>query len=406
MLSLDWLERRSLSLHELALPCDADSVPVEPAPLLPVSEIDRVHITTAIPENAIALDAHLGWWTSERTLYFAAEHELSALEALEQLALLQSELSLPVDIDPLLRPSSLAAQGEVVAQSWLASESEPLLVMFAARSLSFACLSPYPEDLGATLFAIARQAGVQPPHEGWAEALAGRPTRDLAALLAEHVLHRRSDLRAERRVAEHAAGLELNERALLSYGIFVAGSGAPVDAVIAPHIPTGLRLQLAASKSPLILQSILRVLLDAGRLAGLGVVFEDRAAKDAVFTSALFLPTDDAISHGGFELVMRAASLINHAVDSHASWIGNTGDWGVPIRLLRLIRRGALLDPSRAPMPVAFVGHPAWDLRRDDPREASLPLSAFRLAFVAMMQGVYSVNSGLIRGYRPDKPRK
>lgn len=358
-----------------------------------LEEIERIRFVVDAPPDAAGHPSQPTWSVGDGVLYCVAAGELEILESLERLvgALparaddpTSSAVARPVEIEPALRPSGLRAQGAAIASRWLASTEGPLHLALSARALGFAVLSPYPAELGATLHALALQSPTFRPHDGWIEVLSGKLDRDLAAVLAEHLVRARPELSAERRAAEVSGGLELEDGPLSVQGRFRSVPGRAVDGALAPLLGPGLSLHLAAARSPLLLAELVRTVLEARRLASLSACFEDVAAPREVFTARVFSLADDALYPAACDPVSRL--LIDHDVDSRASWTPGAGEWGLPIRLLRLTRRASALGDSHEPS--ALVGHRSWDLCRDDPREACAPLRAFRAALAAQIHGL------------------
>ena len=388
MLNLDLLERSDLALDLIWEPWVRAESPESETSwcTIPPEAIERIHLVTEAPPGTHALDPSRRFHFGARTLYLVADHEQHALEGLALLAQALPSSRAGIEVDLGLRPSALREAGRHLAEAWLAASELPLHVVFAARPLSFSVLSPYPEDLGSTLYALARQSAAYRPHEGWSPILDASPSRDSAALLAEHLTKQRSELLAERRAAERSIGLDLSDGSVLTHGHFRARKGVRVDPALEP-LGLALELNLAASRSPALLAELARVCLEAGRLGSLTAIFESRAAPSPVFSSRVFELEDDALEHRAHASVQTISALIDRNVDSRDRWQEGSGPAGLPILLLRLARRADLTGACPTGLRVCLVGHRSWDLCRDDPREASTPLRAARLALRAQFSG-------------------
>jgi hypothetical protein len=375
-LALDWISQFLVRRH-------AEFDLSAPFPMTAES-VDRIHLVRREPENATALASVQPIYFEDRSLYFVADHELRAIEGLEYLAEVLPSCRAPVEVAPELRPSALRACGVELAEAWLTADESPLHIALAARPISFSLLSPYPQDLGATLYALARQSPEHRPHEGWSAVLGGPPRREFAALLAEHLTSRRSDLREERRVAERSVGLDLIETPLLTHGRFTARKGSRADPTLRALSGVGA-VHLVASRSVALLDEISRVCFASGRVQSLSLTFETEAAPNGVFTARVFHTEDDALEHPGYASLQSVAAVIDQSVDSTDRWGGASLDAELPIRLLRRHRYSELMGLGGAEAQLCLVGHGAWDLCRDDPQAASAPLHAFRIALGAQL---------------------
>lgn len=396
------LELVSRFLYVSALVSDGASDLLSPAPLDGLEGLERVvFLPTDTPDAGPGAPAE-PWIFDGATLRIETGGELEILAALERLVgsftsrALSSgeEVTVPpvaVRVDEALRPTSLARAGAAIATSWLESTSEPLHVALCSRVVSLSLLSPYPEDLGATLYALARRSPEFRPNEAWVEVLHEPPSRDRASLLAESLTRSRPELHAERRAAEASAGLELADGPVVTQGRLQGSREARVDASIGPLVASGLSLHLAASRSPLLLGELVRVLLAAERVSSITAAFEEESPSE-VFTARVFTLEDDALSHPGCDAVAAADALIDRTVDWGGARSVVDGAYGLPIRLLRLTRRAKELHGATTEVtPTCLVGHRSWDLRRDDPREASAPLRAFRAALMGQFSGLMPV---------------
>lgn len=396
MLSPELLERGALELGFVARLLGREPERLACSPHSFFARVERIHLCLAPPPEVRPLASEGAWYVGPRSLHCVVASELEALATLERLVEVFSppELeagsalaapALVVELEPALLPSALRAAGAEIAEAWLSASAAPLEVALCERALGLSVLSPYPVDLGATLRALALQSPALRPHEGWLEALSGPLDRDQAAVLAEHLVGARPELLPERRAGEAAVGLSLEDRPLVVHGQFRGGLWDGLDPDLAALAEPGRSLHLASSRSPLLLAALVSSLLSARRVASLAAAFEDAGAPEEVFTARVFALSDDALGPSGCDPVSEA--LIDQDVDSRSTFTPSAGEWGLPIRLLRLTRRASALG---APFEIGagqLVGHRSWELCRDDPREARAPLRAFRAALRAQSRG-------------------
>ncbi|MCC7381891.1 MAG: hypothetical protein IT384_08685 [Deltaproteobacteria bacterium] len=287
-----------------------------------------------------------------------------------------------VHLHPSTRPAKWRRLGQSIARRLLEAQPEGtfrLLIADATEAIEH--LSPYVRDLAREILGWAQEnpdALSVPEILERLDGSGGLP--DLAALVVPDLIAGRPDVLDERRRVERATGLSLFDEAGVTFGLVELSSLAAPD----PRaIVVGAKGPLAfiAGRAPETLLEAARDLLEAGRVAALGVVlgFEGRGG---VVIPELVVSEDDALAIDGAGRTLKRAEAIGirAAPLPRAAHEGEAQE--LLLGLLRLARRAELIGslPAGAKRIVTLYGRSASSAGTIEQRLALLDAARVALA--------------------------
>lgn len=201
-------------------------------------------------------------------------------------------------VHPGLDPERQRAHGAQMAEQILARiPAGRFHLLVADHPTPLELLSPYPSDLGHSLYQWGIENPEALPVAGLADALAqtqDAPTRDLASAVAEALMAASADpIRVERRENEAAQGLWLSEAWGATWGVADLERLEAPDPVV-PNLPGVVIALVLGGPEQARLEAVAR-LARSGRLEGLGVIARSGMTGAAPLVPEAVTWSDDAI---------------------------------------------------------------------------------------------------------------